>query len=90
MSKSMNLMKAAIGSAVCVLAMTGLAAQSHAAVEVNVSTPDVRVQVGNPAPPPPVFVRAPERVIAGERDEHHDRGRHKGHYKHKKHKKHHD
>jgi hypothetical protein len=90
MNKSMNLKKAAIGSAVCVMAMSGIAATSNAAVGVDVRTPNVRVQVGTPAPPPPVVMVEPERVIVRERDEHHDRGKHKGHYKQKKHKKHHD
>ena len=65
-----------------------------AAVGVDVNTPNVRVQVGNPAPPPVVVVPPPVRVIERERvivedRDHHDNGKHKGHYKkHKKHKKH--
>jgi hypothetical protein len=90
MNRSMNFKKAAIGSAVCVMAMTGVAAASNTAVGVDVSTPNMRVQVGTPAPPPRVVVVEPERVIVRERDEHHDNGKHKGHHKHKKHKKHHD
>jgi hypothetical protein len=85
----MHLMKAVIGSAVCMIGMAGIAATSNAAVGVDVSTPNVRVQVGTPAPPPSVTVVERERVIVRESDGHHDRGKHKGHYKkHKKHKKH--
>jgi len=68
-----------------------------AAVGVDVSTPNVRVQVGTPAAPPVIVAPAPpvrvierERVIIEDRD-HHDNGKHKGNYKkHKKHKKHRD
>lgn len=87
MNKNMNLKVAVIGSVVCVLSMASIATKSNAAVAVDVRTPNVRVQVGNPAPPPRVVVMEPERVIVRERDERHDRGKHKGHYKHKKHKK---
>jgi hypothetical protein len=87
MNKRMNLKKVAVGSAVCVMGMAGIATTSNGAVGVDVNTPNVRVQVGTPAPPPPrVTVVEPERVIVRERDGHHDRGKHKGHYK--KHKKH--
>ncbi|MDD2541188.1 MAG: hypothetical protein PHH28_09120 [Desulfuromonadaceae bacterium] len=87
MNKNMKLTMVAIGSVACVLSITSFATKSDAAVAVDVRTPNVRVQVGNPAPPPPVVVMEPERVIVRERSEHHDRGKHKGHYKHKKHKK---
>ena len=82
-----HLMNAVIGSAVGMMSMAGIATASN--VGVDVSTPNVRVQVGNPAPPPHVTVLERERVIVRERDEHTDNGKHKGHYKkHKKHKKH--
>ena len=85
----MYVMKAVIGSAVCVMGMAGISAAANVAVDVN--TPNVGVQVGNPAPPPRVTVVEQERVIIREKDGHHDRGKHKGHYKkHKKHKKHDD
>ena len=84
-----HLMKTVIGSAVCVMGMACIAAASNVAVDV--STPNVRVQVGTPAPQPRVTVVEQERIIVRERDEHHDRGKHKGHYKkHKKHNKHDD
>ncbi len=84
-----HLMKTAIGSAVGVLGMAGVAAASNVAVGVDVTTPNARVQVATPAPPPRVTVVEQERVIVREKD-HHDRGKHKGHYKkHNKHKKHH-
>ena len=84
-----HVMKAAIGSAVCVMGMAGIAAAANVGVDVN--TPNVRVQVGTPAPPPRVTVVEQERVIIREKEVHHDRGKHKGHYKkHKKHKKHDD
>jgi len=91
MKRSIDLKKAVIGAAVCMMCMAGMAAQSSAsvAVGVDVNTPNVRVQVGNPAPPPRVVVMEPERVIVRERDGHFDNGKHKGHYKkHKKHRKH--
>ena len=84
----MNLMNAVVGSAVCVLGMVGIATASNVAVGVDVNTPNVRVQVATPAPPPRVTVVEQERVVVRERGGHHDRGKHKGHYK--KHKKHHD
>jgi len=65
-----------------------------AAVNVDVNTPNVRVQVGSPiaTPPPQVRVIEHERVIVREREyeRKHDNGKHKGHKKHKKHKKHDD
>ena len=92
MNNRMNLKKAAICSAVCVMSMAGIAAASNVAVGVDVNSPNVRVRVGTPAPPPPVqhvTVVEHERVIVRDRVEHHDRGKHKGHYKkHKKHKNH--
>jgi len=91
MNRSIKLKKAVIGSAVCVIAMTVVATQSNATVGVDVNTPNVRVQVGNSTPPPPVYVMEPERVIVRESHDHHDHGKHKGHYKkHSKHKKHRD
>lgn len=84
----MPLIKAVIGSAVGVMGMAGIAAASNVAVGVDVNTPNVRVQVAAPAPPPRVTVVEQERVVVRERGGHHDRGKHKGHYK--KHKKHHD
>ena len=82
MNKMMNVKKAAIGSAICVMAMSGIATVSNAAIGVDVSTPNVRVQVGTPAPPPPqVTVVERERVVVRERGGHHDRGKHKGHYR---------
>ncbi len=78
-------------SILCVLATASFAT---AAVGVDVSTPNVRVQVGTPQAPPPPQVRVieSERVIVKEREYRgrKDNGKHKGHYKkHKKHK-HHD
>ena len=62
-----------------------------AAVNVDVITPNVRVQVGTPAPPQ-VRVIERERVIVHEEVyvDKHDNGKHKGHKKHKKNKKHDD
>jgi len=80
-----HLRRAVIASAVCLLGLAGIAAASNVAVDV--STPNVRVQVGAPAPPPRVVVLERETVIVHEKD----RGKHKGHNKkHKKHKKHKD
>jgi hypothetical protein len=64
---------------------------ASAATNVEVTTPNIRVQVGTPKPPPPpITVIERETVIVKEKD-HHDNGKHKGHYKkdkkHKKHKK---
>ncbi len=86
MDMKRHLTNAGIGTLVGVMGMAGIAA----AGSVDVSTPNVRVQVGTPAPPPPrVIVMEPERVIVRESVERHDQGKHKGHYKkHKKHKKH--
>ena len=87
----MSLMKMVIGSAVGVTGMAGIAFASNVAVGVDVNTPNVRVQVGAPAPPTPVTVVEREHVVVREKGGHHDNGKHKGHYKkHKKHKKHHD
>jgi biopolymer transport protein ExbD len=73
---------------ICLTAIIAATA-SYAAtgVNVDVSTPNVRVQVGN-QPPPPVTVIERERVVVKEHGdkEHHDNGKHKGHKKHKKHK----
>lgn len=55
-------------------------ATAEVGVGVDVSIPNVRVQVGTHAPPPPVVVVERERVVVREKG-HHDRGRHKGHYK---------
>jgi hypothetical protein len=87
MNMKMHLRKAVIGGAVGVLGMAGIAAASNVAVGVDISTPNARVQVGTPAPPPRVVVVERETVIVHEKD----RGKHKGqHKKHKKHKKHKD
>jgi hypothetical protein len=89
MNMKRQLMKAVIGSAVGVLGLAGIAAAANVAVDVN--TPNVRVQVGTPAPPPRVTVVERETVIVREKDGHHDNGKHKGQYKkHKKGKKHKD
>ncbi len=88
MDMKMHLMKAVVGSVVCVLGMAGIAVASNVGVGVDVNAPNVRVQVAAPAPPPRVTVVEQERVVVRERAGHHDRGKHKGHYK--KHKKHHD
>jgi hypothetical protein len=91
MNRSIDLKMAVIGTAVCMIGISGMPAQSNASVGVgvDVNTPNVRVQVGNPAPPPRVVVMEPERVIVREHDRHHDNGKHKGHYKrHKKQRKH--
>ena len=85
----MHLMRTVIGSAVWVMGMAGIAGAAN--VGVDVITPNARVQVGTPAPPPPVTVVEHERTIVREREVHHDRGKHKGHdKKHKKHKNHHE
>lgn len=72
----------------CVTALFA-ATTSYAAtgVNVDVSTPNVRVQVGNQ--PPPVTVIERETVVVKDHDhgDHHDNGKHKGQKKHKKHKK---
>ena len=74
------------------LLTASFAMAANSAVNVDVSTPNVRVQVGSPqAPPPPqVQVIERERVIIKEHEYKgkKDRGKHKGHYK--KHKKHDD
>ncbi|MBC7963994.1 MAG: hypothetical protein H7Y05_13755 [Steroidobacteraceae bacterium] len=83
------MLKKMAGSFVVVVATAGFAL---AAVGVDVSTPNVRVQVGTPQAPPPPQIRVieRERVIVEERvyEERKDKGKHKGHYKNKKHKKH--
>ena len=85
----MHLKKAVIGSLVSVMCLSGIAAASGPAVGVDVVTPNVRVQVGNPAPPPSIAVVEREHVIVRERGRHHDNGRHRGHYKkHRGHKNH--
>ena len=87
-----QMMKAAVGSVIGVVAMAGIAAASNVNVGVDVVTPNVRVRASN-VPPPPVTVVERERVIIHEKEVHHDNGKHKGHYKkHKKQKKqkHHD
>jgi len=94
-NKQMQLKKSVFGSTVVILSMAGIAYASNQSVGVDVNTPNVRVQVGTPAPPPPrVTVVERERVIVHERAEYHDQGKHKGHYKkhkkNKKQKKHHD
>jgi hypothetical protein len=79
--------KVVIGSAFCLLGLAGFGVQGSASatVGVDVSTPNVRVQVGTPAPPPVVVVEH-NHVI--KEKSHHDNGKHKGHYKkHTKHKK---
>jgi hypothetical protein len=85
MNMKRHLTNAGIGTLVGVMGMAGIAV----AGSVDVNTPNVRVQVGTPAPPPPrVIVVEPERVIVPEYGERHDQGKHKGHYKkHKKYKK---
>ncbi|GFE56869.1 hypothetical protein [Geobacter sp. AOG1] len=76
-------MKKVLASIVGVLATASFAI---AGVGVDVATPNVRVQVGTPQPPPVTVVRQ-ETVIVKEGRK--DNGKHKGHYKeHKKHKKH--
>ncbi len=82
----MHLSKSAIGSVVALLAMAGVAAgaTANAGVGVDVSTPNVRVQVDAPVAPTRVTVVEKER---GGVRKLHDRGKHKGHYKrHKGHK----
>ena len=59
----MHLKKAVIGSLVSVMCSSGIAAASGPAVGVDVVTPNVRVQVGNPAPPPSIAVVEREHVI---------------------------
>lgn len=82
-------MKKFICSIVIVAATAGVA---MAAVNVDVSTPNARVQVGTPmaAPPQQVRVIEHERIIIKEKESGytHDNGKHKGQKKHKKHKKH--
>ncbi|MDD2365876.1 MAG: hypothetical protein PHN84_06895 [Desulfuromonadaceae bacterium] len=76
------------GSIVAVALTAGFAV---AAVNVDVKTPSVRVQVGTPQAPPPQQVRVieRERVIVKEKEysEHKDNGKHKGQKKGKKHHK---
>lgn len=83
-------MKVAVGCIVALMGMGNIAAAANVGVGVDISTPNVRVQVGNQAPQPPkVTVVERERVIVRETEVYHDRGKHKGHgKKHKKHKKH--
>lgn len=77
-------MKKVLASIVGVLVTASFA---MAGVGVDVATPNVRVQVGTPQPPPVTVVHK-ETVIVKEKK---DNGKHKGHYKkHKKHKKHDD
>jgi len=84
----LNMKFVGIGSTLCLLGIAGVSSQSSASVAVDVSTPNVRVQVGSPAPPPHITVVEHERVIIKEKRDH-DNGKHKGHYKkHKKHKSH--
>ena len=87
-------MKNLTGSIVVLIATVSFAS---AAVNVDVSTPNARVQVGTPqAPPPQVRVIERETVVVreGEHHDRHDNGKHKGQHKkqkkHKKDKKHHD
>lgn len=88
-----HLKKTVIGSLVCVIGVASVALAGNVDVGVDVSTPNVRLQVGTQAPPPPpprVTVVERERVIVRDGDRRHDRGHHKGHYKkYKKHGKHH-
>ncbi|KAB0672149.1 hypothetical protein F6V30_06165 [Oryzomonas sagensis] len=83
-------MKAIIGAVAGAMTMATVAGAADVAVGVDVNTPNVRVQVGAP-PPPPLAPRTVvverERVITHERGERHDWGKHKGHYK-KHYKKH--
>lgn len=82
-------MKIFIGSFLIVATTAGVAL---AAVNVDVSTPNARVQVGTPmaAPPQQIRVIEHERIIIKEKESGyaHDNGKHKGQKKHKKHKKH--
>ena len=85
------MIRTTLAGLVCVLAAVSIAAATTA-VNLDVSTPNARVQIGNmPAPPPPqVMVVERERVVVKEHG-HRDNGKHKGHHKkHKKEKKHHD
>lgn len=87
-------MKAAVSMFV-VLLTASVAMAANPAVNVDVSTPNVRVQVGTPQAPPALQVRVIERerviIKKHEYEGKKDRGKHKGHYKkHKKHKKHDD
>ena len=80
---------AALGS---IILIAGMAQVATAGVGVDVSAPNVRVQVNSPQPPPSsrVTVVERERVVVRDGDRH-DNGKHKGHYKkHKKDKKHRD
>lgn len=89
MQKGYYMIRKLSGSIVLVAVTAGFAV---AAVGVDVSTPNVRVQVGAPQAPPPPQVRIieRERVIVHENEyvERKDKGKHKGHFKNKKHKKH--
>jgi hypothetical protein len=81
------MIRKATAAALLVFATSGFAT---AAVGVDVNTPNVRVQVGTPQPPPQVRVIERERVIVKdhEYEGRRDNGKHKGHYKkHKKEKK---
>ncbi|KAA0893496.1 hypothetical protein [Oryzomonas rubra] len=88
-------MKAMIGTVVAAMGIAGMAGAAGAAdvaVGVDVNTPNVRVQVGTPPPPPfapRTIVVERERAITHEREERHDRGKHKGHYKKYRKDKHH-
>ncbi len=87
-----HLKKTVIGSLVCVIGVASVAFAGNVDVGVDVSTPNVRLQVGTTPPPPPpprATIIERERVIVRDPVDRHDRGHHKGHYKkHKKHKKH--
>ena len=89
------MIKKMIGSTFVVLLTASFALAAGPSVSVDVSTPNVRVQVGTPQAPPAPQVRVieRERVIVKENyyEGKKDRGKHKGHYKkHKKNKKHDD
>lgn len=83
--------KKTIVSLFVVVLTASFAMAANPAVNVDVSTPNVRVQVGTPQAPPAPQVRVIERERVIIKEEKKDRGKHKGHYKkHKKHKKHDD
>lgn len=76
-----------------VLLTAPFAIAANPSVNVDVSTPNVRVQVGTPQAPPAPQLRVVERERIVVREDQYkgkkDRGKHKGHYKkHKKNGKH--